>query len=123
MKARIFTIFGICISVFLFAGNTKELSYNQLVKKANDYCSFGEYEKALPLYLKADSMQSGVATVDYGIGICYVYSIHHERSLPYLEKAYKEGFQTAKKPTMEKFWESLFQKQQQNMFKLQSKFR
>lgn len=102
MKRTIFIILGLLLNLGLCASSLDKNPYIKVLKKADAYLSYGEYSNALPYYLKADSINPGVAEVDYKIGMCYVYSIHHEQALPYLKKAYDEGFRNTKKPKMEK---------------------
>ncbi len=102
MKGTIYITLCLLINIGLYANNLEKDPYVKFWKIAEDYLSYGDYTNALPFYLKADSVKSGSAELDYKIGMCYIYSPHHEKALPYLEKAYEEGYRDKEDPEMEK---------------------
>ena len=76
------------------------LGFSQIANAADDFkklfheaqgLMFHEnYEYALPVLLKLDSMQAGNANILFQIGMCYFHSpLESEKSIPYIEKAVK----------------------------------
>ncbi|MBO7595205.1 MAG: hypothetical protein J6T12_09565, partial [Salinivirgaceae bacterium] len=61
-------------------------SERKLFKTAHNYFTAGQYEKALPLYLKLDSIIDDI-NLPYHIGICYLNSQANKyQSIKYLEE-------------------------------------
>ncbi len=60
-------------------------------KDAEDLYAEGraQYKNALKHYLKAYEFNPNYSLLNYKIGMCYIMTIHKERSVPYFEKAYK----------------------------------
>ena len=90
--------------IFLFGTGQKALAGDDFKKLFHDaqILMFNEnYEFALPVLLKLDSMQANNANILYQIGMCYYFSpLETDKSISYLEKAvnsanieYQEGFE------------------------------
>ncbi len=61
---------------------------------ARGYMDFEEYDKALELWLKLDSISPEDPKYNYFIGVCYMHSLHQERALDYLKFAKSKGYDT-----------------------------
>lgn len=49
----------------------------------------GQYKNALKHYMEAYKFNPDYSLLNYRIGMCYIMTIHKEKSVPYFEKAYK----------------------------------
>ena len=59
---------------------------------AQNYFDNEQFDKALPLYLKLDSIEPNKFETKYYIGACYLNSIYDKtKGIPYLEYALKHG--------------------------------
>lgn len=91
------TITTIYIIVILLLINSIEIfcqvdktEYKKILKNASTYFDNEEYSKALPLYLKLDSLQSD-SYIKYQIGVCYLNSKYQKKkAIPYFEAAQKD---------------------------------
>ena len=54
------------------------------------------YNKALPLYLKANTFNPENAMLNYKIGVCYIYSPYKQKAISHIEVAYKLNPDVAK---------------------------
>ncbi|QHT65738.1 OmpA family protein [Rhodocytophaga rosea] len=87
MKKAIYCIFFLCLLVngHLFAQSVK-----RIFKEADGYFESAEYETALDLYLQGLKLDPENAQANFKAGMCYLQSIHEDRAIPYLLKAYKK---------------------------------
>jgi outer membrane protein OmpA-like peptidoglycan-associated protein/tetratricopeptide (TPR) repeat protein len=80
---------------FSLKGTAQDLSYlsnKDAEKIANLFFQEEDYSKALPLYLRLDSVKSTVIQRKARIGICYLHTEFRLKALPYLEGAKKGGY-------------------------------
>ncbi len=59
------------------------------IEQGDGYYQIEMYNKALPLYLKADTFNSKNALLNYKIGVCYIYSPNKQKATSYMEMAYQ----------------------------------
>ena len=80
-----------CCLVLTTAALSASAQYSQserkLLKTANSYFETGRYEKALPIYIKLDSVIDDI-NLRYQIGLCYLKSRYEQdKAVSYLEEA------------------------------------
>lgn len=84
------------LSIFYLSGFQATYGQNDHHKKleheAKELVRAEEYNQALPIYLKLDSLLPNNAYYNYRAGICYLNSHNRAKALPYLEKASKLGY-------------------------------
>jgi outer membrane protein OmpA-like peptidoglycan-associated protein len=87
----IFSIFSLATVSFVFGQNVtekKEVQNDNLLAKADEFLFFKDYNHALPVFLKLDSLNPKNAVVNYSIGLCYLKSTaNKKKAIPYLEFA------------------------------------
>ncbi len=86
--------------VFTTTVGYSQTKIDELKEKAYDYFSYADYDDALPLLLKVDSLKPGDPKVNYEIGICYIHSMHQERALPYFKHAKEYGYKDEGEPDL-----------------------
>lgn len=89
MKTAIYTIFLLC----LFMGSTCQVygqSAKRIFKEADGYFESAEYENALTVYLEGLKLDPENAEANFKTGICYLQTIHEDKAITYLLKAYKK---------------------------------
>lgn len=78
-------------SFFLLAiifANAQQGSYNEIFKTAKTYFESQNFQRALPLYLKLDTLNPGNSNISYHIGHCYLHTpLNKSKAITYLEKA------------------------------------
>ncbi|WP_052429993.1 OmpA family protein [Sporocytophaga myxococcoides] len=93
MKRNIYSL--ICIILF-FASFTKANGQSRAVKKleqeATSYYQTEQFQKALVLYERLDSLKPGDAEIPYRIGVCKFNLQHRRESLPYFQRAQNQGY-------------------------------
>ena len=68
------------------------LNKKKIQRMAQNYFDNEQFDKALPLYLKLDSIEPNKFETKYYIGACYLNSIYDKtKGIPYLEYALKHG--------------------------------
>src|SRR5687768_6792098 len=92
-----FTIVSVLLSAQVY-GQKYSKEVEEIVFEASEHYRMAqeighraEFDKALKLYLKADSLQPNHPEISYSIGVCYSITDHKMLALPYLEKAKKGG--------------------------------
>ena len=86
---RIF-IFGCIFTISSVYG--QDVNYKKILRKAQGYFNNEQYSAALPVFLKADSLNPSSFEVKYYIGACYLnMSNEQSKGIPYLEYALKHG--------------------------------
>ena len=62
-----------------------------LLEDAEWYFGYGDYKRALPVFLKLDNRYPGTIEYKYYLGICYLHkNDEQEKAIDYLEKVYRE---------------------------------
>lgn len=111
MNRVLFLVFGLMINSLLLAQNIEfskknfpntkeELNFAlKALKHGDDLYSeamfyyehedFSHFKNALPYYQKAQQFNPNNAELNFKIGVCILYTVHNERSLPYFVKAYE----------------------------------
>lgn len=59
------------------------------LKKANYYYDERKYKEAIAAYLEVLDLEKNNAEANFKLGVSYLNTIHHTKSLPYLTKAYE----------------------------------
>jgi outer membrane protein OmpA-like peptidoglycan-associated protein len=59
------------------------------LKKANYYFDERKYKEAIAAYLEVLDLEKNNAEANFKLGVSYLNTIHHTKSLPYLTKAYE----------------------------------
>ncbi|MFH0893220.1 MAG: OmpA family protein [Bacteroidota bacterium] len=86
MKKALVVIFWLCLPILAFGQFSNE--FKRLYLKADEFMYADQYQQALPLFLKLDSLNSGNANINFNIGMCYFNLPGGKlKALPYLEKA------------------------------------
>jgi outer membrane protein OmpA-like peptidoglycan-associated protein/tetratricopeptide (TPR) repeat protein len=89
MKFFFYLIFSFIFTGILSAKNDPT-EFKKIFEKANNHFLNQEYNKALPLFLKLDSIQPNNNNINFKIGLCYFNSpSDRTKSVPYFEKAVK----------------------------------
>jgi Tol biopolymer transport system component len=87
-------IFSFLASFFLFffvvtPSISQSLTKRQILdleREAQENFQVGAYHKALPIYLRLDSVSKGDPHYAYPIGVCYIQERNEAKALPFLEK-------------------------------------
>lgn len=75
--------------------NKKERTFLEETEiNARGYMDFEQYDKALELWLKADSVSPKDPKINYYLGVCYMHSLHQEKALDHLKFAKENGYDT-----------------------------
>ena len=90
-RFRTFAVKMACLVVLATTVQSAEAQYSQserkLLKSANNYFETGRYDKALPIYMKLDSVIDDI-NLRYQIGLCYLKSRYEQdKAVSYLEEA------------------------------------
>jgi outer membrane protein OmpA-like peptidoglycan-associated protein/tetratricopeptide (TPR) repeat protein len=72
------------------AGNLFAQSAKRIFKEANDYFEGGDYTNALPIYLEYLRLDPEHPQANLNAGICYLKTIHENKAVGYLLKAYNK---------------------------------
>lgn len=62
---------------------------NKEFEAGNEQLSGHQYKYALKHYLEAQKFNPNSSQLNHRIGLCFLQSVHKEKAVPYLEKAYK----------------------------------
>ncbi len=91
LKSNIYKYLLLLIAILIFADSFSQ-SNSKLRKKADDFFNNEEFVKALPYYLKLDSIKPNDFEIKYYIGACY-FNTRYEKTkgIPYLEYALEHG--------------------------------
>lgn len=90
-RFRTFAVKIACCVVLATAAQSAVAQYSQserkLLKSANNFFESGRYDKALPIYIKLDSVIDDI-NLRYQIGLCYLKSRYEQdKAVSYLEEA------------------------------------
>lgn len=93
MKKNVFflsILFLLLVHSLINASPLLDDDYKKILKVAEAYFVKENYNAALPLYMHLDSIEKGVADINYKIGFCYLKSASHKtKAIPYFEEAIK----------------------------------
>jgi len=81
--------FLILFLVVSFAGFAQPNNIKKALKKANYYFEEKKYKEAIAAYHEVLELDKNNAEVNFKLGVSYLNTIHHTKSLPYLTKAYE----------------------------------
>jgi len=95
MKRKIYSL--ICILVFfaffnISSANAQNRAVKKLEQEAVSYYQTEQYQKALILFEKLDSLKAGDAEIPFRIGVCMFNLDRKRESLPYFQKAQSLGY-------------------------------
>ncbi|MBO9699184.1 MAG: PD40 domain-containing protein [Sporocytophaga sp.] len=83
-KLYLLFLFLLCSFVGIAQPNIKKS-----LKKANYYYDEHKYKEAIAAYLEVLDLEKSNAEANFKLGVSYLNTIHHTKSLPYLTKAYE----------------------------------
>ncbi len=88
--------FTLIVLIVLFIGSHALAQDKKEIKKtetdAREYFRIEEFHRALPLYLKLDSLSPNNGEYNFRIGVCYLNSYDKSRALPFFERAANFGY-------------------------------
>ncbi|MFN3404029.1 MAG: OmpA family protein [Cytophagaceae bacterium] len=85
IRLSLIVSFFCLFSVYAFS----QANAKKALKKANYYYDSKKWKEAIPMYHEALEAEPDNIEANYKLGVSYLNTIHHIKSLPYLEKAYK----------------------------------
>ncbi|QNL22181.1 OmpA family protein [Hyphobacterium sp. CCMP332] len=83
-------VISFCSTIAL-SQNKKEI--RQIEPDAKEFFRIEEFHRALPLYIKLDSLSPNNGLYNFRIGVCYLNSYDKTRALPYFERAVRFGYE------------------------------
>ena len=86
----IILVLSFCSTIAL-SQNKKEI--RQIEPDAKEFFRIEEFHRALPLYIKLDSLSPNNGLYNFRIGVCYLNSYDKSRALPYFERAVRFGYE------------------------------
>ena len=89
---RLLVVFLLCIFSLNLLSQETSGSKKKIQKLAREYFNSEEFEKALPLFLKLDTLIPNNFEIKYNIGACYLNTAFEKtKGIPYLEYALENG--------------------------------
>lgn len=89
----------ICLLGFIFcfislsASSQNKKEIRKIEPGAKEFFRIDEFHRALPLYIKLDSLSPDNGKYNFRIGVCYLNSYDKTRALPYFERAVRFGYE------------------------------
>lgn len=89
---NIFPLRYLFLLLLIQAGATQVFgqSSKKIFKEANEYFDSGDYSNALPIYLEYLKLDPEHPQSNFNAGICYLKTIHENKAVGYLQKAYSK---------------------------------